>query len=263
MANTEKNTREYFTLDLAHVIKAVWHRAWVVILVSLLTAGIGFSIAKFAIAPTYSSSVMLYVNNSSIDVGDIGFSISSSELTAAQSLAKTYTVLLKNRTTLNKVIEHSGLDYGWKAVYDMIDSGPVDETEVLRITVTCENAEHACRLANSIAYVLRTDVVPNTVKKAEMEIVDHAYQSAYKVAPSIPSYTILGGFFGAVLSVLVLVILALMDNTIHDEEFIIENYDYPILAKIPGLASAGSKRYGYKTYYRYGSYDSKGGNNNG
>lgn len=263
MANAEKNTKDYYVIDLAHVVKAVWHRFWVVVIVSLLTAAVGFSIAKFAVTPMYSSSVMLYVNNGTFDVNNAISSITSSELTAAQSLAKTYTVLLKNHTTLDAVIQHSGLtQYDWEDVQDMIESGPVNETEVLEVTVTCDNPEHAYRLADSIAEVLPKEIVPNIVTNAEMKVVDKPYLNYDKVSPSLASYTAVGFFIGAVLSVLMLVILALMDNTVHDDDYIIKNYDYPILAKIPSLNSTGSKRYGYSAY-RYGSYGSKGGKNNG
>ena len=121
----DANVKDYYVVDLSHIAKVVWHRIWIIGVVSLLIAAIGFSIAAFFITPTYSSSIMLYVNNSSFNVGDLGFSISSSQLTAAQSLAKTYTVLLKNRTTLERVIDESGIEYDWEDVYDC--AADVDE----------------------------------------------------------------------------------------------------------------------------------------
>jgi hypothetical protein len=39
-----------------------------------------------------------------------------------------------------------------------------------------------------------------------------------------------------------------MDDTIHDEEYVLRTYDYPILAKIPNLVNDSAKRYGY--YYQ-------------
>ena len=45
-----------------------------------------------------------------------------------------------------------------------------------------------------------------------------------------------------------LVIFALMDDTIHDEDYVLQNYDCPILAKVPNLLNSGSKHYGY--YYQ-------------
>ena len=46
-------------VDLAHIAKVVWNKIWVVAIAGLLAAVIGFSVAAFAITPTYSSSIML------------------------------------------------------------------------------------------------------------------------------------------------------------------------------------------------------------
>ena len=257
MERNEKNTRDYYVIDLAHIVKVIWQRIWVVVFVSILTTAVGFSMAAFVIPPTYSSSIMLYVNNSSFNVGDLGFSISSSELTAAQSLAKTYTVLLKNRTTLERLINEINTNYTWEEIYDMIESGPVNETEVMQVTVTCRNPYDAQRIANGIAKVLPQRVA-EIVEGATMEVVDSAVVELEKVAPSVAMYTALGFVLGAVLAVLVLVIIALMDNTVHDEEYVIRAYDYPILAKVPSLNATGGKKYSSYAYSRTYSA-SKGG----
>ena len=249
MDKNEKNTKDYYVVDLAHVVKVVWKRIWAVVAVSLITAVVGFMLAAFVIKPTYSSSIMLYVNNSSFNVGDLGFSISSSELTAAQSLAKTYTVLLKNRTTLERLIDEIEVDYTWEDIYDMIESSPVNETEVMQVTVTCDDPHEAARIANGIAVVLPQRVT-EVIEGASMEVVDSAIVDTEKVAPSITLYTVVGFTVGLLLSVVTLIIIALMDNTVHDEEYVIRTFGYPILAQVPNLHDDSSKRYGYTDAYR-------------
>ncbi len=251
MERVEKNTKDYYVVDLAHVVKVVWQRIWLVAIVSIITTILGFVVAAFAITPTYSSSIMLYVNNSSFNVGDLGFSISSSELTAAQSLAKTYTVLLKNRTTLERLIDETGVDYTWEEIYDMIESGPVNETEVMRVTVTCQDPYEAERIANGIATVLPQRVT-EVVEGASMEVVDSAIADTEKVAPSITLYTAVGFLVGVLLSIATLIVMALLDNTVHDEEYVIKTYGYPILAQVPNLMDGGSKKYGYSSRYASG-----------
>ncbi len=250
MEQTKFNSKEYFVIDLTHIIKTLLQRAWMIIIASFLGAAIGFSIAAFAIAPTYSSSVMLYVNNSSFTVGDIGFSISSSEISAAQSLVKTYTVLLKNRTTLEEIIKTTGVEYEWEELYNMIEAAPVNETEIMGVTVTCEDPYEAEKIANGIAKVLPRRI-SEVVEGSSMEVVDSAIANTEKVAPSITGFTAVGFVLGAVLSCLFVAILALMDNTVHDEEYILNTYNYPILAKIPDLLETPTKRYGYYQRYYY------------
>lgn len=244
MENTEKVKSEYFVIDFAHILNTLIKRVWLIVLSSLLAASIGFCIATVFITPTYSSSVMLYVNNSAFSVSDIGFSISSSEISAAQSLVKTYTVLLKNRTTLERVIAKTNVEYTWEELYDMIEAAPVNETEVMGVTVTCESPQKAKIIANGIAEVL-PQRISEIVEGSTMEVVDSAVVNNQKVAPSITKYTAVGFMLGAFLSILIIVIFAVADNTIHDEEYIIKNYDFPILAKVPNLLDVGDKKYGY------------------
>lgn len=251
MDKNEKFSRDNYVVDLAHVVKVVWQHIWAVVAASVITAVLGFVLAAFVIKPTYSASIMLYVNNSSFNVGDLGFSISSSELTAAQSLAKTYTVLLKNRTTLERLIDETKVDYSWEEIYDMIESRPVDETEVMQVTVTCDDPREATRIANGIAVVL-PQRISEVIEGADMEVVDSAIVDTDKVAPSITLYTVVGFAVGLLLSVVTLIIVALMDKTIHDEEYVIRTFGYPILAQVPDLNGSSSKRYGYSNTYANG-----------
>ena len=243
------NSKEYYSIDLLHIIKVLWRRVWVIILAGILAASIAFSIASFVIAPKYSSSIMLYVNNSSFSLGNTSFSISSSEISAAQSLVKTYIVLLRNRTTLEKVIEKAGVSYTYRELDALLEAESVNETEVFRIKVTTEDPYESAKITNSIAEVL-PGRVSEVIDGASMEIVDSAIPNLQKVSPSITRYTAVGLILGVLASVLFLTVLALMDDTIHDDEYISQNYKYPILAKIPDLLGGGSsKEYKYKYNY--------------
>ena len=247
--NTNSNAKDYYVIDLIHIAKSVLPRAWIIVICSFLSAAIAFSVAAFAITPTYSSSIMLYVNNTSFSVGDLGFSISSSEISAAQSLVKTYTVLLKNRTTLEKVIEATGVTYDWEELYEMIEAAPVNETEIMEVTVTSTDPNESKKIANGIAKIL-PQRVSEIVEGSSMEVVDSAIAVNKKVAPNITKFTAIGFVIGVLLSVAALVVLALFDNTIHDEEYILNNYGYPILAKIPDLINTGTKKYSYYNSYK-------------
>ncbi len=255
MEKQKNNTiLEYYTIDVVHIIRYLSRKLWVIILSALLIGALTFSFFTFMVAPKYSSSIMLYVNNSSFSLGNTSFSISSSEITAAQSLVKTYGEILNNRTTLERVIDEAGLSYDYETIKDMVKSSLSNNTEIMKVTVTSEDPYEAAKIANCIAEVL-PERISEIIDGASMEVVDAAVPNRNKVSPNITKNTIIGAMFGAVLAAMVLVLLAMLDDTIHDEEYIIQMYNYPILAKIPNLIQSGSKQSEY--YYYYGGRKKK------
>ncbi|MBQ4140355.1 MAG: hypothetical protein IJD70_03360 [Clostridia bacterium] len=240
----KQNNRDYYSVDLLQIIKSLWKRAWVIAICAILAGILGFSIAAFGITPKYSSSVMLYVNNGTFSVGDI-FSIS--EINGARSLVDTYIVMLDNRTTYNKVIEKAKVSYDFEELQDMVVAESVNGTEVMRITVTTTDPYEAADIANAIAIVL-PERIGEIIEGSSMEVVDSGAVNLKKVAPSVTGFTVVGLLVGAIISVLVLIVFDMLDDTIRSEEYILQNYDYPILAKIPDLNGSDSKSYGY--YYQ-------------
>jgi capsular polysaccharide biosynthesis protein len=129
----------------------------------------------------------------------------------------------------------------------MIKAAPSNETEIMKVTVTTTDPYEAAKIANGIAEVLPVRV-SEIIDGTSMEVVDSAIPNLSKVAPSITKYTALGLILGVLLAAAILAILAIMDDTIHDEDYILQNYDCPILAKVPNLLNSGTKHYGY--YYQ-------------
>ena len=136
MDNKDILSGENYIIDMSHIIKVLWRRAWIIILCGIIVAIIGFSISAFIIAPTYSSSIMLYVNNNSFSLGNTSFSISSSDILASRSLVNTYSEILNNRTTLERVIEKAEVSYTYEDLSEMIVSKPSNDTEIMVVTVT-------------------------------------------------------------------------------------------------------------------------------
>lgn len=254
----ENKSKEYYTIDVMHILKLLWQRIWLIAICGVLAAVIGFSVASFAITPTYSSSVMLYVNNSSFSLGNTNLSFSSSEISAARSLVKTYSVILENPTTLEKVIEKTNVPYSCKQLMGMIKSSSANGTEIMRVTVTTTDPYEAAKIANCIAEVLPTRVA-EIIDGASMEVVDSAIPNLNKVAPSITKYTAIGLILGVLASVAVIAVIAILDDTIHDEDYILANYNYPILGKVPDLMNTGNRSHAYYYQKRHKTNNSVGG----
>ncbi len=256
MAQNKRNSEDFYSIDMMHIVKTLFYRGWILIIAGILAAAAGFVYSAFFITPDYASSILLYVNNSSINVGNTSFNISASDISASQSLVKTYREMLLNRTTLEMVIQQSGVDYDYEELAKMIEAGPSNETEIMKVTVTAKNPYEAAEIANTIAIVL-PDRIDFIIDGANMTVVDSAIPMTEKVAPSITQYTAVAMLLGVFIAAAVIVVLAIMDDTIHDEEYVIQTYDYPILAKVPNLMQPSSKNYAYNYYKRSSSTEDK------
>ena len=240
---THNPNNEEMVIDLVQLAKALWRRAWAILLAMVVFGGAAFSYAYFIITPLYKASAMLYVNNSSLSVGST--KVDLSDLNAAQSLVDTYIVILKTRTTLEEVIETAGLSYDYETLSKMIEAGAVNSTEVFSIEVTSPDPAEAERIANTIAELL-PDRIAEIVDGSSVRIVDYAVVPSQKSSPSISRYTLLGLLLGAVVSCGVIVLLYLFDDQIRDEEYVRQTFDLPLLAAIPDLTGRNS---GSSYYY--------------
>lgn len=225
----------YVEIDLFHIFQILLQRIWILVASAVGGALIAFIIATVFVTPKYESKVMLYVNNSSFNVGNASFSISSSDLTAAQSLVDTYIVILNTRTTLNEVIEETGIDKDYTELKNMISASAENNTEIFGVTVTSDDPAEAKLIANTIAKVL-PDKVESIVDGASMRIVDYAVTPTTKSSPSVMKYTAIGMLLGLVISAAAIIVDDMLDDTIHDIEYIRTTYpNIPLLASIPDL----------------------------
>ncbi|WP_318362213.1 Wzz/FepE/Etk N-terminal domain-containing protein [uncultured Agathobaculum sp.] len=245
----KERDNEEVEIDLLALARALWRRAWAVILAMLIGGAAMFSYASFLITPLYQAKALMYVNSSSLSVGNTKLSISQAELSAAQSLVDTYIVILNSRTTLNDVIKEAEVPYTYEQLSSMISAQAVNSTEVFEVVVTDANPQEAEKIANAIA-----DVLPNKiaaiVEGSSARIVDYAVVPSQKSSPNITKLTAMGLLAGFVLSAAVIIVLELMDETIHDEDYLAQNFDLPVLAAIPDMLNSGKD----KGYYKYGSY---------
>lgn len=227
MGNNRENETE---IDLLQLAKALWHKAWAIVLVTLITAAMAFAGTKFFITPLYTASAMMYVNN-----------------------VETYMVILKTRGTLEEVIKEANLPYDYEQLSSMIEAGAVNSTEVFSISVTSASPEEAEKIANTIAELLPNRIA-DIVEGSSVRIVDYAVVPSKKTSPSLSKNTMLGAMLGFVLSCGVFTVLYLLDDVVHNEDYVRVTFDLPLLAVVPDLTEKNSK----SNYYYYRD-DSKGG----
>lgn len=234
-------------VDKKQLWRSLKRRAWIIALAALIAAGISFGVTRFFITPQYEAGVKMYVNNSSISVGG-AFSISASELTAAQGLVNTYIVILNSRVTLTDVIETAELERSCEELASMISAQAINGTEIFEVKVTSTDPAEAAKIANTIALVLPRQI-GMIIEGSDVRVVDWAVEPSQRSSPSYMKNTLLGLIVGALLSATAIVFLEIMDDKIRSEDYLGRVYaDIALLSVIPNSQSA--KGNGYHQYYK-------------
>ncbi|MCR5138358.1 MAG: hypothetical protein K6C12_14925 [Oscillospiraceae bacterium] len=244
-------------IDLGQVIRVLWKHVVLILLVGILFAALLFSYARFFVTPKYEANALFYVNNSSISLSS-AVRISTGELSAASDLVETYLAILQSRSNMEQVLEQSKVDYTYQELRKMIDAKAVNSTGLFEVIVTSENPEEARAIANTIAAIL-PDKISDIVANSSVELVDYAVTPHERVSPSYIKYAAVGLLLGMVLCSGIVVLIDFMDDIIHDEDYLLQNYQYPVLATIPDLTAKSPKKYGYGYYGSNGKSKTKGG----
>ncbi len=233
------------TIDLAVLFRQMLQKIWIIIIATVIGAGGMFVYSSFFKTPLYQSDIKFYVNNTTYSSESSSYSVTTGELSAAQSLVDTYIVILNTRSVIEEIIDEGNFDYTYDEMASMINAYNVDGTEVFCVEITSESAQDSKKIANTIGEVL-PEVVSETVQGSDMRIVDYAIEAQNQSYPITSRDVIIGALLGFILSAGIIVLQSLFDNTIRSQDYITQTYDYPILASIPE-GEVKNKYYGSKS----------------
>lgn len=230
------NKKEELDIDLLRLWSAILKRFFVIVLVAVLGGAASLAYTMYAVTPMYESSVMFYVNNAG-PAGDPSGVLSSGDVVTSKYLVESYTVVLKTKGTMDEVIDYANSDRSYYEVAGMVRAQAVNETELLRVTVSSPDPQEAVKLVNAIAHVL-PERVPQIINNSSAKVVEYG---VLPTAPSSPSYsrnTVLGAVIAAVIVIGIIVLKELFDVSIKDEDDVERVCAYPILATVPDVSDA-------------------------
>ena len=216
--NLQDNTDiEIDVLELFHVLL---NKFWIILLAGII-AGLAFIGGTILfITPQYESTTKMYVlskqDNNTLTQQDMQTSL---------SLTKDYAELIKSRTVTEGVITHEEL---LKKM--AVDSAT--DTRILSITVTDADPYEACKIANAIR-----DVAANHIKNVmdidAVNVVETANIPDQQSSPSISKNGIIGVLLGILLSVAIILIAYISNDTVKTQEDVEKYLGLSVLGTIP------------------------------
>ncbi|MCD8050601.1 MAG: Wzz/FepE/Etk N-terminal domain-containing protein [Clostridiales bacterium] len=238
MNNAARNNQrnEVIQIDLLALIKACWRQAWLIILVALICGSLAYVGTKYFITPTYRTYFSAYINNS-VEMGS-STTITSSDLTASQSLAETAAGIIESATVLEQAAETAGLgEEDSASVSTSVDS----ESGIITVYVVTTSPKISASYAAAIAEVAAEETA-RIVEGSSMQIIDQPKIPTTIYSPSYTKNTAMGLLAGAFLVCAIVVLQELLNDRIQDQAELEERYGISVLGAIPDWTSVGKNQ---------------------
>lgn len=222
--------------------------AWI-LLATLLGVMVAFLFSKYMLDEKFTSTAEVYISNSQglqseIDAGD---------LSAARSMASTYCIILqsdKAKALLKESLakNQTYLDSPHKSSYTYSVSVR-DESEVLKISVVSRDPNLSAEVCNEMVNVSETLIGEIFADSGRSHSLGLAKPNTIPTSPNVESNMFMGGIIGLVISSVLFVLWALLDNRVKDEADFVSKVKIPVLGEVPSIHENTDLKDGY--YYAY------------
>ena len=221
-------------IDLKELFEIFWHKKVQIILIVLIFMVIGVIYSVGFVTPMYSSSTTLVLAGTASSTEEQSTdTITTADLSINSQLVSTYSELVKSNNILGQVISNLGIDIDAEELRKHIEVTSVEDTELIEITVSNENAEYAARIANEIASVFEEKIAKEIYNINNVHIVDEAVAEAEPSNVNHLKNIVIFAFIGAVVAVMYVLIANMLDTTVKTQEDIEKSIKIPVLASIP------------------------------
>lgn len=217
-------------LDLKELFQIFWNKKIQIILLILIFMVIGIIYTLGFVTPKYSSSTTLVLasgnNNKQTNT------ITTTDITLNSKLVSTYSELIKSKNVLRQVKSNLNINLDEEVLRNSIQVTSVKDTELIKITVTNEEATVSAKVANEIAKVF-TGKVKEFYNIENIQVVDTA---EIEKEPSNINHTkdvVIFAGIGLVVAVMYVLIANMLDTTIKTAEEVEKLFKVPVLVNIP------------------------------
>ena len=202
-------------IDLREIFYALKKKILLILMVALIGGCGAGAYTQFMMTPIYSSTSSMLV------------------------LSKETT--LTSLTDLQQVIENLKLDMTADQLRNSITINNPTDTRILEITVNNADSALAKEIVDEVANV-SSSYIGDKMEVVPPKIIEVGKIATVRTSPSVKKNTELGFLLGLVACAAIVVILAVMDDTIKTEEDIEKYLGISVLAKVPDRKDFANKK---------------------
>lgn len=218
----ELSLKELFDLFMSKIFQ--------ILIIVIVFIGIGVVYTLGFVEPKYSAKTTLVL--ASAGGSETSNAITTTDVNLNSKLVSTYSEIVRSDAVVGTVITNLNLNMKYNELKKQISVSAVEDADIIRITVTNEDADEAAKIANEIAKVF-SDKIKELYKINNINVLDQAIPN---YTPSNINHTkdvIIFAFIGVVISVAYVLIANMLDTTIKSTEDIEKGFGIPVLVSIP------------------------------
>ncbi len=234
-----KQDKDEIEIDLMEIFMVLMRWIWVIAAAAVAGGLLMLIYSKFFITPTYESTTRIVVLNT-----DKSEDVNLSDLQVGTQLTNDYSELITSRYVVESVIEKFELDTTYEAFVKNIAVSTPSNTRIIDITLTDTDPLMAKEMVDELRDVAAVRI-KDVMQIEAVNIVDEGNVPTQKAAPSVKKYTLIGILIGGFLSVAVVLVLYLLDDTIKSSEDVEKYLHLSTLGLIPIIETEEESRKKY------------------
>lgn len=220
------NIKPQDTIDLLELFYVLKKKILLILMAALIGGCAAGAYTQFFMTPVYSSMSSILVLSKETTLTSLA------DLQLGASLTSDYTVLIKSTPVLEQVIENLNLDTTVEDLKNQISINNPTDTRILEITVQDTDAAMAKKVVDEIANV-SSDYIGDKMEVVPPKVIEVGKIATVRTSPSVKKNIMLGFLLGFVACAGIIVVYAVMDDTIKTEEDIEKYLGVSVLAKVP------------------------------
>lgn len=218
-------------IDVLQLVKVLWKRKFVIVLVALLAGITAFAYSSFVIKPQYTSTTRIYVvNRNQADKPGL----TNQDLQAGAYLVKDYREIILSQDVLEKVVADQSLTIDAKTLGKKVSVTVPADTRIVSISVRDGKPEEASRIANALREVAAQKIISVT-RVSDVTTLEEARPATSPSSPNIRRNTMMATLVGAGFVTVVVLLVELLDDRVKRPEDIEEVMHLSLLGVIPNL----------------------------
>ncbi len=224
--NTKRENDE-IEIDLMEIFMVLMRWIWVIAAAAAIGGLVMLIYSKFFITPTYESTTRIIVLNT-----EKNDDLSLTDLQLGTQLTGDYTKLITSRYVVEKVIEQYDMDTTYEEFVGRVKVSTTTNTRIIDITLTDTDPLMAKEMVDTLRNIA-AERIKEVMAIEAVNLVDEGNIPTKKAAPSVKKYTLIGILAGGFLSVAVILVLYLLDDTIKSAEDVERYLHLSTLGLIP------------------------------